>query len=165
MVCTSWKKGLRRIWYLPHHSHSNLLPILSDSLPIFYLSCHCSVNFLQKCVSSDSLVVKFISFHGIFLDVLSHRCVETSYFVVNGITLQCLILFMLIITSLHAGIITLNDDLISRVSMSAEVLFIRDGSYVLSGFDLQDSELRTYINYLSRRDRQMHIILIYYNLI
>ena len=45
---------------------------------------------------------------------------------------------------------TLNDELISRLSMLAEVLFIRDGSYVLPGFDLQDSELRTYINYLSR---------------
>ena len=45
---------------------------------------------------------------------------------------------------------TLNDDLISRVSMFAEVLFIRDGTYVLPVLDLQDSELRTYINYLSR---------------
>ena len=45
---------------------------------------------------------------------------------------------------------TVNDELISRVSLLAEVLFIRDGSYVLTGFDLQDSELRTYINYFSR---------------
>ena len=44
---------------------------------------------------------------------------------------------------------TLNDELISRVSMLAEVLFIRDGSHMLPGFDLQESELRTYINYLS----------------
>ena len=33
----------------------------------------------------------------------------------------------------------LNDELISRVSMLAEVLFTRDGSYVLPWFDLQDS--------------------------
>ena len=33
--------------------------------------------------------------------------------------------------------------------MLAELLFVRDGSYVLPGFDLQESELRTYINYLS----------------
>ena len=60
---------------------------------------------------------------------------------------------------------TLNDELISRVSLLAEVLFIRDGSYVLPGFDLQDSELRTYINYLSRWDWQINLILMYYNLI
>ena len=65
-VCTTWKRGLRRIWHLPYDSHSNLLPILSDSLPIFDLICRRSVNFLQKCLSSDSLVVNFISFHGIF---------------------------------------------------------------------------------------------------
>ena len=45
---------------------------------------------------------------------------------------------------------TLNDELINRVSMLAEVLFTRDVSYVLPGLDLQDSKLRSYINYLSR---------------
>ena len=50
---------------------------------------------------------------------------------------------------------TQNDELINRVSMLAEVLFTRDGSYVLPGFDLQDSKLRTYINYFYRWDWQM----------
>ena len=80
-VCTAWKMSLRRIWGLLYDRHSNLLPILSDSLSIFDLICHRSVNFLQKCVSSDSSVVNFISFHGIFVDVLSHRRDETPYFV------------------------------------------------------------------------------------
>ena len=47
---------------------------------------------------------------------------------------------------------TLNAELIRKVSMLAELLIIRDGSYVLPGFHLQDSELRTYINYLFRCD-------------
>ena len=64
-VYTAWKRGLRRIWGLPYDSHSNLLPLLSDSLPIFDLICVRLVNFLQKCVSSDSTVVNFISLHGI----------------------------------------------------------------------------------------------------
>ena len=62
----SLEKGFKKIWGLPYHSHSNLLPLLSESLPIFDLICLHSVNFLQKCVSSDSSVVNFISFHGIF---------------------------------------------------------------------------------------------------
>ena len=65
-VCTAWKMGLRRIWGLPYDSHSNLLPLLSDSLPIFDLIYLRWVNFLQKCVSHDSSVVNFISFLGIF---------------------------------------------------------------------------------------------------
>ena len=36
-VCTVWKMGIRWIWGLTYDSHSNLLPILSDSLPIFDL--------------------------------------------------------------------------------------------------------------------------------
>ena len=100
--------GLRRILDLPYDSHSNLLPILSDSLPLFDLICRHSVNFLQKCVSSDSLVVNFISYQAYFVDVLSHRWDETSYFGVNDITSHYLILFILIITSSCAGIITLS---------------------------------------------------------
>ena len=56
--CTVW--DLRMIWSLPYDSHSNLLPILSDSLPIFDLICSNLVIFLQTCVSSHSLVVNLI---------------------------------------------------------------------------------------------------------
>ena len=45
-VFTAWKRGLTGIWSLPYDSHSNPLPILSYSLPIFDLICHRSVNFL-----------------------------------------------------------------------------------------------------------------------
>ena len=44
---------------------------------------------------------------------------------------------------------TLHDEQIRRVSILAEVLFIMDEPHVLPWFDLQDSELRTYIKYLS----------------
>ena len=47
---------------------------------------------------------------------------------------------------------TLNYELVRRVSMLAEVLFIRDTSYMLPGFELQESELRKYTNYFSRCD-------------
>ena len=69
----SLEKGFKKDLDLPYDSYSNLLLILSDSLLIFDLICHHLVNFLQKCVSSDSLVVHFISFHGIFLDGLSSQ--------------------------------------------------------------------------------------------
>ena len=49
-VCTACKRDLRRIWDLPYDSHSNVLLLLSDSLPIFDLICLRWVNFLQKCV-------------------------------------------------------------------------------------------------------------------
>ena len=102
------KRGFKKELGLPYDRHSNLLIILSDSLPRFDLICHSSVNFLSNCVSSDSLVVNFMSFHGTFLDGLSHQWDETSYIVVSGITFKYLILFILIITSLCADIIILS---------------------------------------------------------
>ena len=47
-ICTFWKMGLRRIRRLPYDSHSNLLQILSDSLPLFDLICRRSINFFAK---------------------------------------------------------------------------------------------------------------------
>ena len=164
----SLENGLRRIWGLPYDndSHSNLLQLLSDSLPIFDLICLRWVNFLEKCVSSDSSVVNFISLHGIFYG--------RSFSLIWRNTLFCckrynVTLFNFIhidknyITGWYNN--TLIDQLINRISMLAEVLFIRDGSYIPPGFDLQESELRTYINYLSRCGWQILIGLIYYSLI
>ena len=162
----SLEKVFKRDLGLPYDSHSNLLLLLSDSLPICDLICLRWVNFLQKCVSSDSSVANCISLHGIFYG--------RSFSPIGRNTLFCckrynVTLFDFIhidtnyITRWYNN--TLNDELISRVSMLAEVMFIRDGSYMLPGFDLQESELRTYINYLSRSGWQIHIVLIYYSLI
>ena len=35
IFCTAWRKALRRIFNLPYNSHSYLLPIISNTLPIF----------------------------------------------------------------------------------------------------------------------------------
>ena len=144
------ESGLRSIWGLPYDSDSNLLPLLGNSLVMFDLICLCLVNFLQRCVSSDSSVVNFISFlHGLFY--------ARSFSPIGCNILFCykrynVTLFDFIhIDVLHAGSnIIVNDELISIVSMLSEILFIVNGSYMLPGFDLQESELRTYINYLSR---------------
>ena len=134
-VCTAWKRGLRRIWGLPYDSHSNLLPLLSDSLPIFDLICLRSVNFLQKCVSSDSSVVNFISFHGISHGHSFSPIGRNTLFCCKRYNVRYVTLFDFIhidknyITRWYDN--TLNVELISRVSMLAEVLFIGDGSYML----------------------------------
>ena len=35
VFCVAWRRALRRIMGLPQNTHSYLLPIISDSLPIF----------------------------------------------------------------------------------------------------------------------------------
>ena len=100
---------------------------------------------------SDTLVVNFISFHGIFFGRSFSPMGQNALF---GCKWHNVTLFVFIhidnnyITCWYND--TLNDEVISRVSMLAEVLFIRDGSYVLPGFELQNSKLIKYINYLSR---------------
>ena len=65
-VCIAWRKGLRRVWGLPHNSHSVLLPPLCTMLPLFdELCCH-SVRFINNCLNSDSDIVSFVARHGVF---------------------------------------------------------------------------------------------------
>ena len=62
-ICGAWRKALRRILQLPYKCHSYLLPILSDSLPIFDDICKRSMRFIANCVASPSHLVKSISWH------------------------------------------------------------------------------------------------------
>jgi hypothetical protein len=65
-VCIVWRKGLRRVWDLPHNSHSVLLPPLCTMLPLFdELCCRCA-GFINNCVNSDCDIVSFVARHGIF---------------------------------------------------------------------------------------------------
>ena len=48
-VCIAWRKGLRRIWDLPHNTHCNLLPLLCDTLPLMdELSCRCATFYYER---------------------------------------------------------------------------------------------------------------------
>jgi len=59
--CAVWRKGLRRIWNLPHNTHCALLPLLRESLPLMDdLACRCA-KFICSCLYSESDVVKFVA--------------------------------------------------------------------------------------------------------
>jgi len=64
-ICTAWQKGIRRILHLPNTMHSDLIPDLSDTLQLldmFYLRM---VNFVYKCLRSESSLVNGITHRGI----------------------------------------------------------------------------------------------------
>ena len=82
-LCTAWKRGLRRIWGLSYDSHSNLLPLLSDSLPIFDLICSVRLIFCISVYQVTHQLLILYHFTAYFMDVLSHRLSATPYFVVN----------------------------------------------------------------------------------
>jgi len=37
--CSTWSRGLRRIWYLPYRAHCDILHALSNDIPVFDEIC------------------------------------------------------------------------------------------------------------------------------
>jgi hypothetical protein len=59
----AWRKALRRLLGLPNDSHSYLLPILTDTLPVFVEICKRSAHFIYSCLfSASSFVQKFVRY-------------------------------------------------------------------------------------------------------
>ena len=64
--CVIWRKGLRRVWDLPHNTHSNLLSPLCGSLPLMdEISCR-NAQFIGNCLKSDCEIVNFIARRGVY---------------------------------------------------------------------------------------------------
>jgi hypothetical protein len=63
--CVAWRKALRRVLDLPYNSHSFLLPLLSDTLPIYDEICKRSARFIMSCLFSNSSLVRSIAWYGI----------------------------------------------------------------------------------------------------
>jgi hypothetical protein len=63
LFSTAWRKALRRLLGLPNDSHSYLLPILTDTLPVFVEICKRSARFIYSCLfSASSFVQKFVRY-------------------------------------------------------------------------------------------------------
>jgi len=56
LYCT-WRKGLRRVWNIPYQTHCNILPLLSNVLPIYDEICELTVNFNLSCLNSNCVLV------------------------------------------------------------------------------------------------------------
>ena len=63
----AWRKGIRRIWQLPYTTDSVLIPGLCDTLPLIDLFYKRMLNFIYKCLNSQSSLVNFVTRHGIFV--------------------------------------------------------------------------------------------------
>ena len=57
---------MRRILGLPPGTHNFLLPLLSDTLPVFDEVCKRSARFILACLFSQSPLVRSVARHGVF---------------------------------------------------------------------------------------------------
>jgi hypothetical protein len=60
-LCVAWRKGLRRVWSLLNTSHTYLLHMLSQCLPLFDEIIRHSINFFRFCATHESSIVSFIA--------------------------------------------------------------------------------------------------------
>jgi hypothetical protein len=63
--CCSWRSALRRLLNLPCNTHCFLLPLLTDSLPVFDEICKRSARFIFSCLNSRYRLVRCIAWHSI----------------------------------------------------------------------------------------------------
>lgn len=80
IFCTAWRTGLRHIWKLPNTSHSDLLHMLSDDLPIYDEICRRSLLFIQKCIFHSSNIVCFVTWHGLTISRYKSLIGSNFYF-------------------------------------------------------------------------------------
>jgi len=59
------RKGIRRIWQLPYTTHSVLLPVLGDTLPLLDLFFVCMLSFVHRYLRSESPLINFMVCHRI----------------------------------------------------------------------------------------------------
>jgi len=57
-LCVAWRQALRRIWKLPHNCHT-AIERLSAPISMFDTLCKRSLNFVQKCLNSENVLVNF----------------------------------------------------------------------------------------------------------
>ena len=66
----AWRKGLRRVWGLPYTTHSDLLPVLANTIPILDELHRRTANFINNCLSSKCRVVHVIARHGVYFGLM-----------------------------------------------------------------------------------------------
>jgi hypothetical protein len=151
LICTTWRKGLRRIWDLPYDTHNNLLPVLCNSLPIMDELCCRSVNFINNCLVSESHIVRSVAYHSVFVSrafsplgrnaQFCCKRYEASLFDLQNINTDFI---------KHCYFVRIDSDLVSKAIFLLELLFIRDGSFVLPGNGLSSVELSACIRHVCR---------------
>lgn len=60
-LCISWRKALRQLWGVPHHTHCNIITALAGQKPLLINLKNRFCRFINKCVNSMNLIVKNVS--------------------------------------------------------------------------------------------------------
>jgi len=78
--CTTWRKGIRRIWGIPYCSHSSLLPVMSNYLPLLDELCCRSTAFIKSCLESDSPIVSAVAHYDVHYGRMNSHIGRNAFF-------------------------------------------------------------------------------------
>ena len=67
----TWRKGLRRVWSVPMDTHCDMLAPMCNFISIFDELCRRNCNFINRCLISDSFLVRSVAVHGIYFGRMS----------------------------------------------------------------------------------------------
>lgn len=134
--CIAWRKGQRRVWGLPNNTHSDLLPIICNCLPVFDEICRRSILFIERCLSHESELIKFIMRHGILF--------ARTRSMIGSNVIFCSKRFNFRISDLMDGMVNsavftsvwrngVSDNIINTSMFLLEAIALRSGSFALGG--------------------------------
>jgi hypothetical protein len=139
LFCIAWRKALRRVLNLPFNTHSRLLSILADTIPIFDEICKQSARFITACLSSPSRLVQSVSWHSVVFGKFSSPlgsnamlCCFRYGWSFDSFVLNLVQLFNSFFHLWYRD--SLPDIVIYTVMSLLELHFIREGQFTLPGF-------------------------------
>lgn len=148
--CSSWRKGLRRVWNLPYNFHGDYLPVVADCTNIFDELCRRHYNFALSCCNSASYIVRIIARHGIWYGQARSPIGRNVIFCSNhfGFTLDKFFERSILSTSWckQRALSYLEYSELIRAGFIREMLYLREKYLYTPGFEMHRGELDAMID-------------------
>jgi len=142
---------LSRIWNLPSCTHSRLLPLICESLPLFDEICRRSLNFIRTCALHDSLLIHSVAQYGAIYarsqSIIGQNvlfCAQRYYRSISDVIYNPAHSF--INAFVHNSV---DFETHMAANLLTETLMLRDHVfYFANGFSMSHDELNEIINYI-----------------
>lgn len=134
-LCTAWRRSIRRLWSFPNTAHSDLLPHISNSLPLYDEICRRALSFICRCMSHNSPLIRGIASHGVLFMRAMSPIGYNALFCSRRYSLSYYDFILRQIDSRHVRNYCNNiavDDYIIRADFLMELVKLREGTLSFS---------------------------------
>jgi len=138
--CAAWRKGLRRVWGVPYCTHSSLLHVMSNYLPLLDELCCRTALFIKSCLESDSPIVSAVAPCGVHHGRMNSHVGRNAFFCCSRYAVTDILSVTRIMIS-HNADAHISTQFRASVLLLLELLFVREGAFncsVMSSHDIDD---------------------------